>query len=90
MNNILQEYIETQAQIKGLKVREEELKLLLKAKIEECNGCYIEDEAQVIVVHEQRKGSIDLDKLIASEIDPDNFRKPSITVSKFKIVRTAL
>lgn len=88
MNNILQEYIETQAQIKALKAREEELKLLLKSRIEAHNGCYREDDAQVIVVNEQRKGSINLDKLEAAEIDPDNFRKPSIIVSKFKIMRT--
>lgn len=88
MNNLLKEYTEIQAKLKAYKAREEELKVMLKAKIEACNGCYIEDEQQITVVNEQRKGSIDLDKLIASEINPDNFRKPTITVSKFKIMRT--
>ena len=86
MKRILKEYLEIKGKIKAYKAREEELKILLRAMIEKNNGCYIEDDLQVVEVTETRKGGIDLDKLIASEIDPDNYRKPDIVVSKLKLI----
>lgn len=85
--NILQEYIIVKEKIKAYKIREEELKILLKNKINKSNNLYKEGDYNVRCQTYVRKGALDENKLLADDINLNNYRKDSVIVNTFKIER---
>lgn len=84
-NEIIAEYVELMSVMKRNETRKKELKALLDKAIVGSGGHYSEAKYNATYKVIYRKGSLDPDKLIASDLDPDDYRGPTIEVKKLHV-----
>lgn len=84
-DEIIAEYVDLMSVMKRNETRKKELKALLDKAIVGSGGHYNEAKYNATYKVIYRKGSLDPDKLIASDLDPDDYRGPTIEVKKLHI-----